>query len=238
MRTVLITGGSRGIGAAMVRRFAAAGDKVFFTYLNAAQAAEAISGETGAKAVQADARSGEAVRQAVKAVMDETGRIDVLICSAGVGLNRMLADTTDEEYRRVMDTNLYGPFAMIREVLPGMFWNRQGCILTVSSVWGQTGASCEAVYSASKAAVIGLTQAVAKEAGAAGIRVNCIAPGMIDTEMNRHLSTAETAEICAEIPLERIGLPEEVAETAYFLASDAAGYITGQVIPVNGGWRI
>lgn len=238
MRTVLITGGSRGIGAAMVRRFSAAGDRVYFTYLHSEREALDLSGETGAKAIRSDAASGGQIRQTVREILEEAGRIDVLICNAGTDLNRMLADTTDEEYRRVMDTNVFGTFAMIREVLPGMFWQRQGCILTVSSIWGQTGASCEAVYSASKAAVIGLTQAAAKEAGGAGIRVNCIAPGIIDTQMNDRLSEAEKEEITGGIPLERTGTPEEVADTAWFLASEAAGYITGQVIPVNGGWRI
>ena len=234
----MIMGGSRGIGAAMVQKFSAAGDRVFFTWLRSAKEAEKLSRETGAEAIQADAASGEQISQAVQTVLKKAGQIDILICNAGVGLNRMLMDTTDEEFHRVMDTNLYGTFAAIRAVLPGMFWRREGCILTVSSIWGQTGASCESVYSASKAAVIGLTQAVAREAAGANIRVNCIAPGMIDTGMNDHLSAEEKEELRTEIPLERIGKPEEVAETAFFLASEAAGYITGQVIPVNGGWRM
>lgn len=238
MRTILITGGSRGIGAAMVRRFSAAGDRVFFTWNRSGEAAERLCRETGAKGIRADMASGEEIRRAVRQVTEEAGQVDVLICSAGVSLNRMLADTTDSEYRQVMDTNLYGTFAAIRAVLPDMFWRRQGCILTVSSIWGQTGASCEAVYSASKAAVIALTQAAAREAAGAGIRVNCIAPGIIDTSMNDHLTPEEKAELTEEIPLGRMGSPEEVAETAFFLAGDGAGYITGQVIPVNGGWRI
>ena len=236
-RAVLITGGSRGIGAAMVRRFAAAGDRVFFTWLNSEPAARVLSRETGAEAVRADAASGEETARAVREVEEQAGRIDVLILCAGVSLTRMLADTTDEEFRRVMDVNVYGPFAAMRAALPGMFWRREGCVITVSSIWGQTGASCESVYSASKAAVIGLTQAAAREAAGAGVRVNCVAPGMIDTAMNDHLSAEEKEDVRAEIPLGRIGTPEDVAETAFFLAGDAAGYITGQVIPVNGGWR-
>ena len=162
----------------------------------------------------------------------------MLICNAGVGLNRMLMDTTDDEYRQVMDVNLYGTFAAIRAALPGMFWRRKGCIITVASIWGQEGASCEAVYSASKAAVIGLTQAAAKETAGAGIRVNCIAPGMIDTEMNDHLTREEKEAVAAEIPMGRMGLPEESARTALFLAGEDASYITGQVLAVNGGWHI
>ena len=273
MRNVLIFGGSRGIGAAMVRRFAEAGDRVSFTWNRAEDAAKALAAETGAEAIRADVTDGEEVVRAVRqserrfsdcnrerpdmgllnqeikqAVPQPAGHnredasqnndsgIDVLICNAGVSLSRMLMDTTDGEYRQVMDTNLYGTFAAIRAALPGMFWRRKGVILTVSSIWGQSGASCEAVYSASKAAVIGLTQAVAKETAGAGIRVNCIAPGMIDTAMNDHLSAEEKEEIAGEIPMQRMGKPAEVAETAFFLASDAASYITGQVIPVNGGW--
>ncbi len=238
MRTVLITGGSRGMGAAMTRRFARAGDRVFFTWLRSEKEALALCRETGAEAVRADVSSGAQAEEAVREVLDRTGQVDVLICNAGVGLNKMLVDTGDEDFRRVMDTNVYGTFAMMRAALPGMFWRRKGCILTVSSIWGQSGASCEAVYSASKAAVIGLTQAVARETAGAGIRVNCIAPGMIDTAMNAHLSGEEKAAIAEEIPMGRMGLPEEVAEVAFFLASDAAGYLTGQVIPVNGGWLI
>ena len=236
MRTVLILGGSRGMGAAMTRRFALAGDRVFFTWLHSEAEALALSRATGAEAIRADAASGAQTEQAVQRVLERAGQIDVLICNAGVSLNKMLADTTDEEYRRVMDINLYGPFAAMRAVLPGMFWRRQGCILTVSSIWGQSGASCEAVYSASKAGLIGLTQAVAKETAGAGIRVNCIAPGLIDTEMNGHLSPEERQALAEEIPQGRMGAPEEVAEVAFFLAGEGAGYLTGQVIPVNGGW--
>ena len=236
MRNVVIIGGSRGIGAAMVRRFARNGDRVFFTYLRAETEAGALAAETGAEALRADAASGEETAEAIRTAEEKAGAIDALICNAGVSLTKMLTDTTDGEYRRVMDTNVYGPFAAIRAAMPGMFWRRKGCIVTVSSIWGQSGASCEAVYSASKAAVIALTQAAAREAAGSGVRVNCVAPGLIDTEMNRHLTGQDRAELTEEIPMGRMGTPEEVAETAFFLCSDAAGYITGQVIGVNGGW--
>ena len=222
----------------MVRRFAAAGDLVFFTWLRSSDAAERLAGETGATAIRSDIREGDQVRNAVRQVQEKTGFIDVLICCAGVSLSRMIADTTDEAFHEVLNTNLYGTFAAVREVLPGMFWRRRGCILTVSSIFGQDGASCEAIYSASKGAVIAFTQAAAKEAAGSGVRVNCIAPGMIDTEMNGHLSSEEKDNVAEEIPMGRMGTAEEVAETAFFLASEAATYITGQVIPVNGGWRM
>ena len=238
MRRVLITGGSRGIGAAMTRRFAAAGDRVYFTWNRSEEAAAKLSTETGALGIRADSADGEQVARAVREAEGDRGALDLLICNAGVSLNRMVADTTDEEYRRVMDVNLYGTFAAIRAALPGMFWKRKGCILTVASIWGQEGASCEAVYSASKAGIIALTQATAREAAGAGVRVNCIAPGAIDTEMNGHLSASEREDLTEEIPLGRMGTPEEVAETAFFLAGEGAAYITGQVIGVNGGWHV
>lgn len=236
MRAVLITGGSGGIGAAMVRRFAAAGDRVYFTWHSAREKAETLAAETGAVALKADVSVPGAAEAAVAGVTEKEGRLDVLVCNAGVALNRMLADTTDEEYHRVMDTNVYGTFAMARAAARRMFWQRSGSILLVSSIWGQTGGSCEAVYSASKAALIGLTKALAKEVATAGIRVNCVAPGMIDTPMNAALSEKEKEEICEEIPLGRAGTPEETAETVFFLAGEGAGYITGQVLGINGGW--
>ncbi len=239
MRTVLITGGSRGLGAAMVRRFAEAGDRVFFTWKEANQAADALACETGAEALHADVTDGEQVRRTAAEVIEKAGAVDVLICNAGTdGQHGMTADIGDEEYHRIMDTNVFGTFAFIREILPGMFWRRKGSILTVASIWGQTGGSCEAVYSASKAAVIGLTKAIAKETAGAGIRVNCLAPGMMDTDMNARLSAEEKEDLLQEIPLGRMGTPDEAAEAAYFLTGEGAAYVTGQVFGLNGGWLI
>ena len=228
-RVVLITGGSRGIGAAMVRRFAEAGDRVVFTYRQSERAAAELAAQTGATAVRLDVAG--PVDDAVGRIIREQGRVDVLINNAGVALNRLLMDTTDAQYCRVMDTNAGGAFRMTRAVLPHM-------IVNLSSIWGQAGGAGEAVYSASKAAVIGLTRATAKEVASAGIRVNCIAPGIIDTDMNRELSADDIDELRGEIPLGRVGRPEDVAEAAFFLAGAGAGYITGQVISVNGGWRM
>lgn len=236
-RVALITGGSRGIGAAMVRRFCDAGVRVAFTFrLSAAEAAE-LAEKTGATPVQMDVTD-RAVAEAVREIIRAQGHIDILVNNAGVALNRLLMDTDDAEYRRVMDTNVYGTFNVTRAVLPHMIERRGGAIINLSSIWGQEGGAGEAVYSASKAAVIGLTRATAKEVASAGIRVNCIAPGIIDTAMNADLSEGDVAEICNEIPLGRVGSAADVAEAALFLASDAARYITGQVLPVNGGWRM
>ena len=237
-RIVLITGGSRGIGAAAVRRFTRAGDRVFFTWKSDRASAEKLAAETGATALRADAAVGAETEDAVRKVLAAGERIDVLVCNAGTGCPGMLTDTDDAEYHRVMDTNVYGVFAALRAVLPAMFWQRRGSVVTVSSVWGQTGGSCEAVYSASKAAVIGLTMAAAKEVAGAGIRVNCVAPGVIDTAMNDHLSAEEKTALAEEIPLGRFGSPEEIAEAIFFLAGESASYMTGQVLGVNGGWRI
>ncbi len=238
MRTVMITGGSRGIGAALVRRFVRGGDRVWFTWHRSEEAATALEKETGAVPIRADVCSAAETAAAAERILKESGKIDVLVCNAGVSLNRMLMDTSDEEYRRVMDTNVYGVFNTLRAILPNMFWNREGAVVTVSSVWGQTGGSCEAVYSASKAAVIGMTRALAREVAGAGIRVNCVAPGMIDTPMNDVYSAEEKREISEEIPLGRIGTAEEVAEAVFFLAGEGASYLTGQVLGVNGGWQI
>ena len=225
-RVALITGGSRGIGAAMVRRFCAAGIRVAFTFRQSAAEAAKLAEETGALSVQMDVTDG-AVAEAVRGIIRAQGRIDILVNNAGVALNRLL-----------MDTNVYGTFNVTRAVLPHMIERRGGAIINLSSIWGQEGGAGEAVYSASKAAVIGLTRATAKEVASAGIRVNCIAPGIIDTAMNAELSAGDVAEICDGIPLGRVGSPADVAEAALFLASDAARYITGQVLPVNGGWRM
>ena len=195
-----------------------------------------LAAETGARAIRADAAKREDTEAAVREAEAAGEGLDILVLNAGVAHYGMIIDTEDADYRRVMETNVYGPFAAIRAAMPGMFWRRKGCIVTVSSVWGLRGASCEAVYSASKAAIIALTQAAAKEAAGAGVRVNCVAPGAIDTEMNGHLSAEEKRELEEEIPLGRMGGAAEVADTVFFLCGEEAGYITGQVIPVNGGW--
>ncbi len=234
-RVIWITGGSSGIGKAAVRKFAGAGDRVAFTFLHSEAAARALESETGAFAIRADVSDSAQVNRARDAILSRFGRIDALVCAAGVAGKGLLMDQTDEAYDRIMNTNLFGTFAAIRAVLPCMIERRGGSIVTVSSMWGETGGACEALYSASKAGIIGLTRAVAKEVGSAGIRVNCISPGVIDTPMNADLSPEDVDSLVEETPLGRIGMAEEVAEAICFLAGEGAGFITGQVLPVNGG---
>lgn len=234
-RVIWITGGSSGIGKAVVRKFAGAGDRVAFTFLHSEAAARALESETGAFAIRADVSDSAQVNRARDAILSRFGKIDVLVCAAGVVGKGLLMDQTDEAYNRIMNTNLFGTFAAIRAVLPCMIERRGGSIVTVSSMWGETGGACEALYSASKAGIIGLTRAVAKEVGSAGIRVNCISPGVIDTPMNADLSPEDVDSLVEETPLGRIGMAEEVAEAICFLAGEGAGFITGQVLPVNGG---
>lgn len=234
-RVIWITGGSSGIGKAAVRKFAGAGDRVAFTFLHSEAAARALESETGAFAIRADVSDSAQVNRARDAILSRFGRIDALVCAAGVAGKGLVMDQTDEAYDRIMNTNLFGTFAAIRAVLPCMIERRGGSIVTVSSMWGETGGACEALYSASKAGIIGLTRAVAKEVGSAGIRVNCISPGVIDTPMNADLSPEDVDSLVEETPLGRIGMAEEVAEAICFLAGEGAGFITGQVLPVNGG---
>ena len=230
-KTVWVTGASSGLGLHTAAALRDDGWQVI-------AGARSFNGgqRDGMTCLPLDVTDEESVRDFCRRAA-EIALPDALVQCAGMLVLGSCEETETEEYRRVMDTNVYGPFCALRAALPGMFWRRSGCAVLVSSVWGQTGASCEAVYSASKAAVIGLTQAMAREAAGAGIRVNCVAPGLIDTEMNAHLTGQDLAELEEEIPLGRMGKPEEVAEAVFFLCSGAASYITGQVLAVNGGWR-
>lgn len=235
MSTVLITGGSRGIGAAAVRAFARRGDQVAFTYLHSEDAARALAEETGALALCADAGNEQEVSEAVDKVLEKFCQLDILICNAGVAWQGLLTDMTYAQWRALFSTDLDGVFLATKAVLPHMIHRKCGTILTVASMWGQVGASCEVAYSAAKAGVIGFTKALAKEVGPSGITVNCVSPGLIATEMNAALPPEALADIAAETPLERMGTPEEVAECITFLASPAARFLTGQVLCPNGG---
>lgn len=234
-RNVMIIGGSRGIGAEAVRKFRAAGDNVVFTYHRSELAADDLRQETGAVPVRCDVKFSNSVRIAVEKAHSILGHIDVLICNAAIADFNLITDIDETRWEEIIDTNLNGVFYSIRNVLPLMIQRKSGAIITVSSMWGQVGASCEVAYSAAKAGVIGLTKALAKEVGPSGITVNCIAPGMIDTDMNADVDSAAAAEIAEETPLCRTGKPEEVASAMLFLASEDAGFITGQVLGVNGG---
>lgn len=230
MEHVLITGGSRGIGAATVRAFARAGYAVSFLYLSSREAAEALAAETGARALCCDAADTEAVLAAVGAIPP----VDVLVNNAGISHVGLISQITPEQWDRLFAVNVKSIYNTVRAVLPAMLAKQAGAIVNLSSMWGQAGASCEAAYSATKGAVIALTQALARELGPSGIRVNAVSPGMIDTEMNAHLSAEDKAALAADTPLGRVGAPEEVAQAILYLAR--AEFVTGQNLPVNGGY--
>lgn len=233
MKTVLITGGSRGIGAACVRLFASRGFRVLFTYNRSGQQALSLSRETNTTAIQVDITNPADIQ-----TLTPYGAVDILVNNAGIAEQKLFSDITPADWDRMFDVNIKGMFLVTQALLPGMIHNKAGKIINLSSIWGQCGASCEVHYSASKAAVIGFTKALAKELGPSGICVNCVAPGIIDTEMNAHIDPEDLKALYAEIPLSRMGTPEEVASMIYFLASEQAGYITGQVLAPNGGWEL
>lgn len=235
-KTVLINGGSRGIGRAVCERLAKEGANVAFTYLHSEEKAKELAEKLGALAIRADSRVSSEVNRAVKAAEKKFGRIDILVNCAAKSEFALVTDISDEAWRDMMAVNLDGYFYYIRAVLPSMIREKQGRIINITSMWGEVGASCEVHYSASKAAVIGLTKALAKELGPSGITVNCVSPGVIDTDMNRaHLTEEDLSALADETPLGRIGTPEEVAASVAFLAGDGGNFITGQILSVNGG---
>ena len=229
MAKVLITGGSRGIGAACVRAFCQRGDRVLFLYRSSEDAARHLAEETGALALRADVSDPAAVSQAVGEAIGLLGGLDVLVNNAGVSQIGLFHEMEDADWQRVMGTNLDGAFYVTRAALPTMIAQHAGCIVNIGSMWGKTGASCEVAYSASKAALRGMTMALAKEVGPSGITVNCVEPGVIDTEMNAALDAETRDALCDGTPLCRIGRPEEVASAVCFLASEAASFITGHI---------
>jgi 3-oxoacyl-[acyl-carrier protein] reductase len=237
-KVVFITGGSRGIGACAVKAFAEAGYKVAFTYLKSENEALCLSKSTGALAIKADASSSKEMSDAIKRACEELGHIDILINNVGISEFSLFTDISDDMWHRMIDTNLSSAFYASRAVLPQMISRKDGCIINISSMWGQVGASCEVHYSASKAGLIGLTKALAKEVAPSGIRVNCVAPGAIDTEMNACLSDEAIEQIKNETPLGRLGTPEEIANILLFLADERSSFITGQIIGANGGMII
>lgn len=238
-KTVLVTGASGAIGRAIALAFAPKGYRVAVHYHTrreeALAAVEEIRGNGGwAEAFGADLTQEEQVTRLFDQAEKALGKIRVLVNNAGVAWQGLLTDMSLSEWRRVLDGDLTSAFLCCRRALPGMIRERSGCIVNISSMWGQQGASCEAAYSAAKAGLIGLTKALAQEEGPSGVRVNCIAPGLIDTPMNGHLSPADLEALREETPLLRIGTPEDVAKAAVFLAESP--FITGQVLGVNGGF--
>lgn len=236
MGSVFITGGSRGIGAACVRAFAEAGRPAAFTYSARRDKAEALSAETGALALCADSADRDAVENAVKTARESLGAIDTVVCNAGIAQQKLFQDITDDEWLTMLNVNLMGAVRTIRAALPDMLHRQKGSIVIVSSMWGERGASCESHYAASKAALIGLSKSLALELGPSGIRVNCVAPGVIDTDMVQVLGPEVLHDLAEQTPLGRLGTPQDIANAVAFLVSEKASFITGQVLTVDGAF--
>lgn len=229
MKYALITGGSRGIGAAAVRAFCEAGYETCFFYEKNAAAAQTVAAQTGARAICCDVANADTVKAAVASLPC----VDVLVNNAAVSHVGTIRDISEEDWDRLFAVNVKGVYHCVNAVLPGMLKTQSGCILNVASMWGEVGASCEVCYSAAKGAVIAMTKALAKELAPSGIRVNAVSPGVIDTDMNAHLTEEDVAALRDETPLGRIGRPEDVADALLYLAS--ADFVTGQILSVNGG---
>ena len=232
MKTVVITGGSRGIGAAAVELFAARGDRVYFLYEKNHAAAEAVAQRTGATAICCDVADGKAV----EAAFQKIGAADVLICNAGICHYGLMRQVEEPVWDRLFAVNVKGIYHCVNAAMPGFLEKQAGCIITVSSMWGQVGASCEAAYSATKGAVIALTKALAQELGPSGIRVNCVAPGVILTDMCADIDPRILEEMADQGCVGRNGTPMDVAQAMEYLTN--AEFVTGQVLPVNGGYII
>ena len=237
MKTVVITGSSRGIGAATAKLFAENGFNVCVNYFHSEKAAKELTASLpSAVAVKADISKKADAVALIEAATETFGHVDVLVNNAGIALPpQLVTDVSDADYDRVFDINMKGVHNTVSAVLPQMVNRKSGNIVNISSLWGVVGGSCETVYTASKAAVIGYTKALAKELGPSGIRVNCVAPGFIRTEMNARFSEEEIASFAEETPLCRVGGPQDVAKAVFFLATDMSDFITGQTLCVDGG---
>ena len=232
MKTIVITGGSRGIGAAAVELFAARGDRVYFLYEKEHDAANAVAKKTGATAICCDVADGEAVRAAFRQI----GDVDILVCNAGIVHYGLMSMMGEADWDRIFDVNVKGIYHCVNAAMPSFLQKQSGSIVTLSSMWGQVGSSCEAAYSATKGAVIALTKALAKELGPSGIRCNCVAPGVILTDMCATVDPEVLSGMAEETPLGRNGNPRDVAKAIAYLAD--ADFVTGQVLGVNGGYVI
>lgn len=240
-KVAIVTGASKGIGREIAKELAQEGIKVVANYNKSYESAKELQEELKNENInidifKADVSKREEVKKLVEYTLNKYKKIDILINNAGISEYKLFTDETDEDWQRVINTNLYSAFAMSQEVSKNMISNKNGCIINISSAWGMVGASLEVIYSVSKAGMDGLTKALSKELGPSNIRVNSIAPGIIDTAMNKNLKEEEIEEIKNEIPLEKIGRVEDVAKCVKWLIEDT--YTTGQIIPVNGGWII
>jgi len=232
MATVVVTGGSRGIGAEGVRQFSRRGDAVYFLYEKEHEKAKAVAAETGATAICCDVSNGQAVKAAFSQIPD----VDILVCNAGIVFSGLISQIEENQWDRLFDVNVKGIYHCVNATIPHFLKKQSGCIITVSSMWGQVGASCEVAYSATKGAVIAMSKALAQELGPAGIRVNCIAPGVIQTDMCAGIAPEIMEELKEETPVGRNGTPADVAHAMLYLAD--ADFVTGQVLAVNGGFII
>ena len=239
-KTVFITGGSKGIGAEAVKQFTRCGYKVAFTYNNSEDKAKSLANELGenCKAYKLDITDSNAVNTVIADVENTFGEIFVLVNNAGIAEQSLFTDITDEMWHKMIETNLSGAFYCSRAVLKYMINRKCGKIINISSIWGETGGSCEVHYSSAKAGLIGMTKALAKEVGLSGITVNCVSPGVILTDMTSHFDEDTMNELKNETPLNKIGTPSDVAGAVSFLASPDADFITGQDLAVNGGMNI
>ena len=239
-KVALVTGGAKGIGAAIVKRLCKEGYSVAINYNTSEQRALSLCSFCASEGytvlpVRCDVSDSSDVGRMFAEIEEKLGSVNVLVNNAGISLWGLFDTVTDEQWQNIIGTNLTGTFNCTRRAIPAMLKNKYGRIINISSVWGQEGASCEAAYSASKAGIIGLTKALSKEYAPSGITVNCVCPGVIDTDMMSRFSDAEKAEICEEIPMGRMGSPEEIAHAVAFLADSNSSYITGQILGINGG---
>lgn len=238
MKTALITGASGGIGSAIARALAQDGFLPVLHYCSHGEGMEEKAAELGGFSVQADLADADAIARMVQTIQERAGRVDVLVNNAAISLSGLLTDITPAQRQQLFSVNVLGAIECARAVLPQMVHRKNGCILNISSMWGQVGASCEVDYSASKAALIGFTKALAQEVAPSGIRVNCIAPGVIRTNMLDCYDEETLRTLAEDTPLGRLGTPEDIAAAARFLCSSSADFITGQVLGVNGGFVI
>ncbi len=232
VKTVAITGGAGGIGAAICRRFQQDGYRVIIGYRTSREKAETLSRELGGTALEVDVRSAESVEK----FAEKAGRVDVLVHNAGIAQQKLFTDITEAEWDEMFAVHVKGAYLLCRAFLPQMIREKSGSVVNIASMWGQVGASCEVHYSAAKAALIGMTRALAKEVGPSGIRVNCVSPGVIETDMMATFSEADKQSLAEETPLGRLGTPQDVAEAVFYAAN--AEFLTGQVIAPNGGFVI